>query len=84
MSLFVHCKTQKEVDRYWAKLSKGGKLLRCGWLTDRYGLTWQIIPIILLDFLGDEDPVKAGRAMQAMLKMRKIDIKTLKRARAGR
>lgn len=83
-SLFVPCRTQREVDRYWAKLAKGGKILGCGWLTDRYGLTWQIVPTRLPKMLCDEDPAKAERVMKAMLKMRKLDIRILKRAHAGR
>lgn len=84
ISLFVHCRTQREVDYYWIKLTNGGAESRCGWLTDRFGLSWQIVPDILSEVLGDKDPVKAGRAMQAMLQMRKLDIQTLKRAHAGR
>ncbi len=84
ISLFVHCRTQKEVDRYWAKLTKGGEESRCGWLTDKFGLSWQIVPDILPELLGDKDEAKAGRAMQAMLQMGKLDIKALKKAHAGR
>ncbi len=80
ISLFVHCKTQREVDGFWEKLSKGGKKSRCGWLKDKYGLSWQIIPTILGDLLGDKNPAKAERVFQAMMKMDKIDIKTLKKA----
>jgi len=80
ISLFVHCKTQKEVDYYWDKLSKGGKKIQCGWLRDKYGLSWQIIPDTLGDLLGTKDPVKSERVYQAMMKMTKIDIKTLKSA----
>jgi len=80
ISLFVHCKTQKEVDYYWEKLSKGGKKIQCGWLQDKYGLSWQIIPDILGDLLGDKNPAKADRVYQAMMKMTKIDIKALKSA----
>ena len=79
-SLMVQCKTQKEVDYYWTKLLKGGEESRCGWLIDKYGLSWQIVPEILGALLGDKDAAKADRAMQAMLKMRKLDIKALKRA----
>lgn len=82
-SLFVTVKTQKEVDHYWSKLLQGGgKPSRCGWLTDKYGLSWQVIPSILGELLSHKDRVKADRAMQAMLKMRKIDIKKLKQAAA--
>jgi len=79
-SLFVHCKTQKEIDYYWAKLIKGGEKSRCGWLKDKYGLSWQIIPDILGEMLGSKDAAKADRAFQAMMKMDKIDIKSLKKA----
>jgi len=79
-SLFVHCKTQAEVDNYWNKLSKGGKKSRCGWLQDKYGLSWQIIPDALGELMSDKDSAKADRVFQAMMKMDKIDIKTLKRA----
>ena len=84
ISLFVHCKTQQEVDYYWKKLTLGGKESRCGWLTDRYGLSWQIVPTVLFALLNDPDDAKSGRAMQAMLQMRKLDIKALKRAHAGK
>ena len=80
VSLFVNCETQEEVDELWAKLSDGGKIQQCGWLKDRYGLSWQIIPSILGELLHDKDPAKAGRVMQAMLGMKKIDIDGLKRA----
>jgi len=80
ISFFVRCKTQREVDRLWAKPSHGGKEVQCGWLTDKYGLSWQIVPNILGELLGDEDEAKAGRVMQAMLKMVKLDIKALQRA----
>ena len=82
ISLFVSCTTQEEVDDLWAKLTAdGGEESRCGWLKDKYGLSWQIIPTALMEMLGDEDPGKAGRAMEAMLKMNKIDIKALQAAR---
>ena len=81
ISLFVSCETQEEVDDYWAKLTAaGGKPNRCGWLTDKFGLSWQIIPTALGRLLGDKDRVKAGRVMQAMLKMEKLDIKGLQKA----
>ncbi len=83
-SLFIHCKRQQEIDYYWAKLTRGGAESRCGWLEDKYGLSWQVVPDILFMLLNDKDPVKADRAMQAMLKMRKFDIKAMKRAHAGR
>ena len=85
VSFVVRCKTQTEVDRYWDKLREGGdeKAQQCGWLKDKYGLSWQIIPSILADLLGDKDPAKAGRAMQVMLQMKKLDIKKLQQAAAG-
>ena len=82
ISLFVSCTTQEEVDELWAKLTAdGGEESRCGWLKDKYGLSWQIIPTALMEMLGDPDPEKAGRAMEAMLTMSKIDIKALQAAR---
>lgn len=80
ISLFVHCETQEEVDELWEKLSAGGKKSRCGWLQDKFGLSWQIIPNALGKLLHDPDPEKSKRAMQAMLQMDKIDIAGLKRA----
>ena len=79
-SLSVDCKDQKEVDHYWTKLSEGGQESMCGWLKDRYGLSWQIVPTILGKLLSDKDGKKAKRVMEAMLKMRKIDIAALKAA----
>ena len=81
ISLFVDCKTQAEVDELWEKLSAGGKIDRCGWLRDKYGLSWQIIPSALGEMLYDSDPARAQRVMQAMLKMDKIDIEGLRKAR---
>ncbi len=80
ISFFVDCKTQKEVDELWEKLSKGGEKGQCGWLEDKFGLTWQIIPTILTEMLQDKDAKKADRVMKVMLKMSKIEIKTLKQA----
>jgi predicted 3-demethylubiquinone-9 3-methyltransferase (glyoxalase superfamily) len=80
ISFFVNCETQKEVDTLWAKLSKGGEIQQCGWLKDKYGLSWQIIPSILGKLLQDKDPEKSKKVMNAMLKMNKIDIKNLKEA----
>ena len=71
------------MDDFWGKLSKGGADGQCGWLKDKYGLSWQIIPSILGDLLGDKDPAKASRAMQAMLQMKKLDIQKLKQAARG-
>jgi predicted 3-demethylubiquinone-9 3-methyltransferase (glyoxalase superfamily) len=81
-SLYVHCETQAEVDRLWTQLTDGGSESRCGWLVDRFGLSWQIIPSILPQLLQHPDRQKAQRAMNAMLKMTKIDIAALERAAA--
>ncbi len=83
ISFSVDCKTQQEVDTYWEKLSEGGQQVQCGWLKDKYGLSWQIVPSALGELLGDPDPQKSKRVMEAMLKMKKIDIEGLKRASAG-
>jgi len=80
ISLFVNCATQKEVDELWEKLSAGGEKSRCGWLKDKYGLSWQIIPTALGELMNDPDPEKSKRVMQAMMQMNKIDIAGLKRA----
>ncbi len=80
ISFFVNCETQQEVDELWDKLSEGGRKDRCGWLQDKYGLSWQIIPTTLSAMLRDKDPAKANRVMQAMLQMSKIDIARLKQA----
>ena len=80
ISLSVDCKDQKEVDHYWSRLSQGGQESMCGWLKDRYGLSWQVNPTILGKMLSDPDPKKAKRVMEAMLKMKKIDIAALKAA----
>ena len=79
ISFFVDCDTQEEVDMLWDKLSEGGEKSRCGWLKDRYGLSWQIIPTILGDLLGSEDDEVSSKAMNAMMKMGKIDIEELKK-----
>ncbi|MBW7458805.1 VOC family protein [Paenibacillus sepulcri] len=83
ISLFVNCETQQEVDELWEKLSEGGSKERCGWLRDKYGLSWQIIPSALGEMLHSEDAEKSGRAMKAMLQMDKIDIALLKQAYNG-
>jgi predicted 3-demethylubiquinone-9 3-methyltransferase (glyoxalase superfamily) len=77
ISLFVTCETQAEVDDYWEKLTEGGEPGPCGWLKDKFGVSWQIVPSALGRLLGDKDPEKAKRVMQAMLKMSKLDIRML-------
>lgn len=84
VSFAVNCKTQKEIDRYWDRLSEGGEEQRCGWLKDRYGVFWQIVPAALARMLGDPDPEKAGRVMEALLPMAKPDLGALKRAYRGK
>jgi predicted 3-demethylubiquinone-9 3-methyltransferase (glyoxalase superfamily) len=83
ISFVVSCETQAEIDALWGKLSAGGKESRCGWLKDQYGLSWQLVPTVLPELLGDKDGARAQRAMQAMLKMGKLDIAALKRAHQG-
>ena len=85
ISLTVNCETQEEVDYYWEKLSEGGdeKAQVCGWLKDKFGVSWQVVPTILPELMSDPDAGRSGRAMTAMLKMKKIDIAELKRAAAG-
>jgi len=85
ISLQVMCDTQEEVDYYWAKLSEGGdpKAQQCGWLKDKYGLSWQVVPVILSKLISDTDPEKAGRTMNALLAMKKFNIDELKRAHDG-
>ncbi len=80
ISFVVNCDSQEEVDTYWSQLSAGGTESQCGWLKDKFGLSWQIVPTVLPTLLGDRDPAKAQRAMKAMLTMAKIDIQALKRA----
>ena len=84
ISLFVSCETQEEVDDLWEQLSAGGAKSQCGWLKDKYGLSWQIIPTALGKLMNDPDPVKAHRVMMAMLKMSKIDIAELQKAYDGK
>ena len=76
----MHCQTQAEVDDFWAKLMEGGSPQQCGWLTDKFGVSWQIVPTILLEMLQDTDAEKSRRVMQAMLQMVKLDIKVLRQA----
>lgn len=80
ISLLVNCKTQEEVDELWNKFTQGGEIQPCGWLKDKYGVSWQIVPSILREMINDPDPVKSEKVMQAMLKMKKLDIKTLQQA----
>ena len=82
ISFQVSCETQEEVDYYWEKLTAGGdeKAQQCGWLKDKYGVSWQIVPTVLIELINDPDPEKSQRVMQAVLQMKKIDIETLKRA----
>jgi len=83
ISLSIDCKNQDEVDRYWQKLSAGGSEQPCGWVKDKYGVSWQVVPIALMEMLNDPDPKKVNRVTQAMLQMKKIDIATLERAYEG-
>ena len=83
ISFVVHCQTQAEVDEYWNKLLEGGTESQCGWLKDKFGLSWQITPDILIEMLQDKDKQKSQRVMKAMLEMRKLDIATLKKAYEG-
>jgi predicted 3-demethylubiquinone-9 3-methyltransferase (glyoxalase superfamily) len=83
MSLFVNCETQDEVDELWERLSEGGEKQQCGWLKDRFGVSWQIIPNVLGHYLQDPDPEKSQRVFQAMLQMQKLDIAGLTRAYEG-
>ena len=80
VSFVVNSETQEEVDYFWSKLSAGGEESRCGWLKDKFGFSWQVVPIVLIDMLTDKDTAKAKRVMHAMLQMDKIDIPTLKKA----
>jgi predicted 3-demethylubiquinone-9 3-methyltransferase (glyoxalase superfamily) len=83
ISLVVNCDDQKEVDHFWGKLSAGGQEVQCGWLKDRFGLSWQVVPTALIEMLQDKDPEKSKRTMAAMLKMKKLDVDALKRAYDG-
>jgi len=84
ISLLINCETQQEVDNLWEKLSAGGKKDHCGWLKDKYGLSWQVVPSALGEMLQDQDPKKSQRVMQAMLQMDKIDIASLQQAYDGK
>ena len=83
ISLFVNCETQQEVDEYWDKLSAGGQEIQCGWLKDKYGLAWQIVPTALIRLLKDKDTAKTQRVMKAMFQMKKLDIARLEEAHRG-
>jgi predicted 3-demethylubiquinone-9 3-methyltransferase (glyoxalase superfamily) len=85
ISFQIDCETQAEVDHYWEKLSEDGdvRAQQCGWLKDRYGVSWQVVPRVLVEMISDSDSVKSGRVMEAMLQMKKIDIEELERAYAG-
>jgi predicted 3-demethylubiquinone-9 3-methyltransferase (glyoxalase superfamily) len=83
ISMMVSCDTQAEIDDFWAKLTAGGQEVECGWLKDRFGLSWQIVPRILGDLMTDKNPESSERVLQALMKMVKLDIATLKRAHQG-
>ncbi|WP_151447164.1 VOC family protein [Lacisediminimonas profundi] len=85
ISFQIMCESQQEVDHYWDRLSEGGddNAQQCGWLKDRYGVSWQVVPRVLMDMMADPDPAKSGRTMQAMLKMKKLEIDPLAKAYAG-
>ena len=83
MSLMINCDTQEEIDEYWEKLSAGGQKVQCGWLTDKYGVSWQIVTPLLLEMLNDKDAAKSERVMKAMMQMTKIEIAPLKKAYKG-
>ena len=80
ISFVINCKTQEEVDNFWDKLSEGGEIQGCGWVKDKYGLSWQVVPTILPELIQSKDPAKSNRVFNAMLKMNKLDIKTLQEA----
>jgi predicted 3-demethylubiquinone-9 3-methyltransferase (glyoxalase superfamily) len=82
ISFMVNCRTQREIDHYWKKLSAGGKEIQCGWLKDKFGVAWQIVPAILPELMSDK--IKTERVMQEVIKMKKLDIATLKRAARGK
>ena len=84
VSFFIPCDTQEEVDHFWTKLTAGGQEVQCGWLKDKFGMAWQVVPTVMIEMLRDKDPQKAKRVTAAMLQMKKIDIATLKKAHEGR
>ena len=83
ISLVVNCKDQKEIDHYWDELTRGGKEVQCGWLKDKYGVSWQIVPTIVSELLSDDDPARRDRVMAEVMKMIKPDIAAMKRAAKG-
>ena len=83
ISFVINCETSQDVDYYWSKLTEGGQAGQCGWLKDKFGLSWQVVPAELDEVLGDKDPGRAKRAMEAMLKMSKLDLDAMKRAASG-
>jgi predicted 3-demethylubiquinone-9 3-methyltransferase (glyoxalase superfamily) len=83
ISLQVYCDTQDEIDYFWTKLTQGGQEVECGWLKDKFGVSWQIVPAIIPELFADSDPARSGRVMKALLGMKKLDIAQLKRAYAG-
>ena len=83
ISFMVNCETQEEVDELWEKLSEGGEIEQCGWLKDKYGVSWQVVPTVLGEMLQDKDPKKSEKVMEALLQMHRIDIETLSRAYEG-
>ncbi|HEU0204256.1 MAG TPA: VOC family protein [Burkholderiaceae bacterium] len=85
VSFQIHCRSQEEVDHYWSKLSAGGDpaAQQCGWLKDKFGLSWQVVPLVLLEMLNDRDAAKVRRVTEAMLRMKKLDIPALQRAYVG-
>ena len=84
VSFVVHCDTQEEVDHYWQSLTAGGEEVQCGWLKDKFGLSWQVVPRILLELIQDKDPARSRRVMAAMMQMKKIEIEPIRRAAEGR
>jgi predicted 3-demethylubiquinone-9 3-methyltransferase (glyoxalase superfamily) len=84
ISLVVACADQAELDHFWTRLSEGGEEVQCGWLKDKFGVSWQVVPAILQDMMKDKDPAKTSRVMAAIMKMKKLDIPTLKKAYEGR
>lgn len=84
ISFVINCETQEEVDKFWEKLSEGGEKSQCGWVKDKFGLWWQVVPTVLGQLMGDKDPEKSKRVMEAMLQMSKIEIEPLQRAYEGK